>query len=108
MTVADRPATYREVFAEPSFRALFVARTLAIGANAVQIFALSVLVYSRTASPPLSAPAFGARRASAARARVGGRFPAAIRRRAPARRAHRPAPPATAHRGRLRRRGGAR
>jgi predicted MFS family arabinose efflux permease len=60
MTVADRPATYREVFAEPSFRALFVARTLAIGANAVQIFALSVLVYSRTGSPLLSALAFGA------------------------------------------------
>jgi predicted MFS family arabinose efflux permease len=60
MTVADRPATYREVFAEPSFRALFVARTLAIGANSVQIFALSVLVYSRTGSPLLSALAFGA------------------------------------------------
>ena len=26
MTVADRPATYHEVFAEPSFRALFLAR----------------------------------------------------------------------------------
>jgi len=60
MTVVDRPATYREVFAEPSFRALFLARTLAIGANAVQIFALSVLVYSRTGSPLLSALAFGA------------------------------------------------
>jgi predicted MFS family arabinose efflux permease len=60
MTVADRPATYREVFAEPSFRALFLARTLAIGANAVQIFALSVLVYSQTGSPLLSALAFGA------------------------------------------------
>ena len=53
-------ATYREVFAEPSFRALFVARTLAIGANAVQIFALSVLVYAGTGSPLLSALAFGA------------------------------------------------
>jgi predicted MFS family arabinose efflux permease len=60
MTVADRPATYREVFAEPSFRALFLARTMAIGANAVQIFALSVLVYARTGSPLLSALAFGA------------------------------------------------
>ncbi|MEV4140479.1 MFS transporter [Dactylosporangium sp. NPDC049742] len=60
MTVVDRPATYREVFAEPSFRALFVARTLAIGANSLQIFALSVLVYTGTGSALLSALAFGA------------------------------------------------
>ncbi|MEV4348496.1 MFS transporter [Actinoplanes sp. NPDC049596] len=60
MTVADRPATYREVFAEPSFRALFVARTLAIGATSLQIFALSVLVYAGTGSPLLSALAFAA------------------------------------------------
>ncbi|MFG1992894.1 MFS transporter [Actinoplanes sp. NPDC048988] len=60
MTVADRPATYREVFAEPTFRALFAARTLAIGANSLQIFALSVLVYAGTGSPLLSALAFAA------------------------------------------------
>ncbi|MFF5081796.1 MFS transporter [Actinoplanes sp. NPDC000266] len=60
MTVADRPATYREVFAEPSFRALFIARTLAIGATSLQIFALSVLVYAGTGSPLLSALAFAA------------------------------------------------
>ncbi|SNY66399.1 MFS transporter [Paractinoplanes atraurantiacus] len=60
MTVADRPATYREVFAEPSFRALFAARTLAIGATSLQIFALSVLVYAGTGSPLLSALAFAA------------------------------------------------
>jgi predicted MFS family arabinose efflux permease len=60
MTVADRPATYREVFAETSFRALFAARTLAIGATSLQIFALSVLVYASTGSPLLSALAFGA------------------------------------------------
>lgn len=60
MTVADRPATYREVFAEGSFRALFAARTLAIGATTLQIFALSVLVYAGTGSPLLSALAFGA------------------------------------------------
>ncbi|MFC7529715.1 MFS transporter [Actinoplanes sp. GCM10030250] len=60
MTVTDRPASYREVFAEPTFRTLFVARTLAIGANALQIFALSVLVYAGTGSPLLSALAFGA------------------------------------------------
>ncbi|MEV0902232.1 MFS transporter [Actinoplanes sp. NPDC049802] len=60
MTVADRPATYREVFAEPTFRTLFVARILAISANSLQIFALSVLVYTSTGSPLLSALAFGA------------------------------------------------
>ncbi|MBO3743485.1 MFS transporter [Actinoplanes flavus] len=60
MTVTDRPATYREVFAEPTFRTLFVARTLAISANSLQIFALSVLVYASTGSPLLSALAFGA------------------------------------------------
>ena len=60
MTAPDRQATYREVFAEPVFRALFVARTLAIGANALQIFALSVLVYAATESPLMSALAFGA------------------------------------------------
>lgn len=60
MTVLDRPATYRAVFAEASFRALFVARTLAIGANSLQIFALSVLVYAGTGSALLSALAFGA------------------------------------------------
>jgi predicted MFS family arabinose efflux permease len=60
MSVTDRPASYREVFAEPVFRALFLARTLAIGANSLQIFALSVLVYAGTGSPLLSALAFGA------------------------------------------------
>jgi predicted MFS family arabinose efflux permease len=60
MTTTDHPATYREVFAEPVFRALFVARTLAIGGNSLQIFALSVLVYAGTGSPLLSALAFGA------------------------------------------------
>jgi predicted MFS family arabinose efflux permease len=60
MTVAARPATYREVFAEPSFRTLFVARIFAVSATSLQIFALSVLVYTTTESPLLSAVAFGA------------------------------------------------
>ncbi|GIE78196.1 hypothetical protein Aph02nite_41460 [Actinoplanes philippinensis] len=60
MTVATRPATYREVFAEPGFRTLFAARTFAISATSLQIFALSVLVYTTTESPLLSAVAFGA------------------------------------------------
>ncbi|WP_430787511.1 MFS transporter [Actinoplanes sp. G11-F43] len=60
MPVTDRPATYREVFAEPVFRALFVARGVSISAISLQIFALSVLVYATTGSPLLSALAFGA------------------------------------------------
>ncbi|GAA1608312.1 MFS transporter [Actinoplanes couchii] len=60
MSVTDRPATYREVFAEPVFRTLFVARGVSISANSLQIFALSVLVYGATGSPLLSALAFGA------------------------------------------------
>ncbi|GIF78359.1 MFS transporter [Asanoa siamensis] len=60
MTATQRPATYREVFAEPSFRALFAAQSLAVGAVSLQIYALSVLVYAATGSPLLSAVAFGA------------------------------------------------
>ncbi|MEV6841982.1 MFS transporter [Actinoplanes sp. NPDC051411] len=52
--------TYRQVLATPAFAGLFVARTAAIVANSLQIFALSVLVYSSTGSPLLSALAFGA------------------------------------------------
>lgn len=52
--------TYRQVLATPAFGALFAARTAAIAANSLQIFALSVLVYSSTGSPLLSALAFGA------------------------------------------------
>ncbi|WP_045745412.1 MFS transporter [Actinoplanes rectilineatus] len=52
--------TYREVFAERSFRTLFAAQSLAVGAISLQIFALSVLVYTTTGSPLLSAVAFGA------------------------------------------------
>ncbi|WP_436536578.1 MFS transporter [Actinoplanes sp. HUAS TT8] len=60
MTVADRGATYREVFAQPKFRVLFFARTAAIAAESLRIFALSVLVFERTGSALLSALAFAA------------------------------------------------
>ena len=56
----ERKATYREVLAAPAFAGLFAGRTVAIVANTLQIFALSVLVYSSTGSPLLSAHAFGA------------------------------------------------
>jgi predicted MFS family arabinose efflux permease len=56
----ERNATYREVLAAPAFTGLFAGRTVAIVGNTLQIFALSVLVYSTTGSPLLSALAFGA------------------------------------------------
>ena len=42
--------TYREVFAEPVFRTLFLTRTLAITADTLRIVALSVLVFTTTGS----------------------------------------------------------
>jgi predicted MFS family arabinose efflux permease len=52
-------ATYREVFAEPRFRALFAARTVWTVAGQLQIVTLTVLVYRDTGSPLLAALAFG-------------------------------------------------
>ncbi|BCJ46902.1 membrane protein [Actinoplanes ianthinogenes] len=60
MSVAERGATYREVFAEPRFRVLFLARTAAIAAESLRIFALSVFVFERTGSALWSALAFAA------------------------------------------------
>jgi MFS family permease len=51
--------TYREVFAEPVFRTLFLSRTLAIAADTLRIVALSVLVFTSTGSALLGAIAFG-------------------------------------------------
>ncbi|WP_406117950.1 MFS transporter [Streptomyces sp. NBC_00989] len=52
-------ATYREVLAEPRFRLLFSTRAVAITADALRITTFSVLVFSTTGSPLLSAVAFG-------------------------------------------------
>ncbi|MFB6816743.1 MFS transporter [Streptomyces sp. NPDC056347] len=52
-------ATYREVLAEPRFRLLFSTRTVAITADALRITTFTVLVFSATGSPLLSAVAFG-------------------------------------------------
>ncbi|GIE91856.1 MFS transporter [Actinoplanes regularis] len=60
MTAVDQRATYREVFAEPRFRVLFLARSAAITAESLRIFALSVFVFDRTGSALLSALAFAA------------------------------------------------
>jgi predicted MFS family arabinose efflux permease len=57
-TVASR-ATYREVFADPIFRVLFVTRSVAIGADTLRILALSVIVFTATGSPLLTAITFG-------------------------------------------------
>ncbi|MDH6612817.1 putative MFS family arabinose efflux permease [Streptomyces sp. SAI-208] len=65
MTRAAEPAqgnhraTYREVLAEPRFRLLFSTRAVAITADALRITTFSVLVFSTTGSPLLSAVAFG-------------------------------------------------
>jgi predicted MFS family arabinose efflux permease len=53
------PATYRQVFAEPVFRALFGTRSLAIAGETLRIVALSILVYAQTGSPLLGAVAYG-------------------------------------------------
>jgi hypothetical protein len=60
VTTVERGATYREVFAEPRFRVLFLSRTAAIAAESLRIFALSVYVFERTGSALWSALAFAA------------------------------------------------
>src|SRR5258706_13497033 len=55
----EPPARYRDVFAEPVFRVLFLSRSFAIGAGTLRILALSVLVFDRTGSPLLTAITFG-------------------------------------------------
>jgi predicted MFS family arabinose efflux permease len=56
--MVERQATYRQAFAVAPYRVLLASRTLAIGAGALRIVALSVLVYTQTASPMLSAVTF--------------------------------------------------
>ncbi|MGK5672349.1 MFS transporter [Micromonospora sp. URMC 106] len=58
--ITTQPATFREVFAEPRFRAVFLARTVWMAASTVQIATLSVMVYRDTGSSLLGALAFGA------------------------------------------------
>ncbi|MER6366313.1 MFS transporter [Kitasatospora sp. NPDC001527] len=55
-----RRTTYREVLAERRFRLLFLTRAVAITADSLRISAFSVLVFSTTGSPLLSAVSFGA------------------------------------------------
>jgi predicted MFS family arabinose efflux permease len=53
-------ATFREVLAEPVFRVVFYARTLAIAADVLRIVALSMLIFQSTGSAALAAATFGA------------------------------------------------
>ncbi|MGW4892246.1 MFS transporter [Kitasatospora sp. NPDC004240] len=55
-----RRTTYKEVLAEPGFRLLFLTRSVAITADSLRISAFSVLVFTTTGSPFLSAVSFGA------------------------------------------------
>src|SRR5215469_10569755 len=53
-----RDGTYRAALAQPEFRVLFTAATVAITGSVVSAVALTVLVYERTRSPLLSALTF--------------------------------------------------
>lgn len=53
-------ATFREVLAEPTYRAVFFSRSLAVAADTLRTVALSALVYTATGSALLSALTFGA------------------------------------------------
>jgi len=57
--MTEAQATYGQILAVAPFRVLLASRTLAIAAGTLRILALSVLVYSQTGSPLLSAIAFG-------------------------------------------------
>ncbi|MEY9930851.1 putative MFS family arabinose efflux permease [Catenulispora sp. GP43] len=54
-----RRTTYRDVFGQPQFRLLFSTRILGISAETLRITTLSVLIFTASHSPLLSALAFG-------------------------------------------------
>ncbi|MBQ1024378.1 MFS transporter [Micromonospora sp. C95] len=56
--LADRPATFRDVFAVAEFRAIFASYGIFIIGETVKMLALSVLVYERTGSGLLAALAY--------------------------------------------------
>jgi predicted MFS family arabinose efflux permease len=58
--VIETRTSYREVLAEPVFRVVFYARSLAIAADVLRIVALSMLIFQSTGSAALAAAAFGA------------------------------------------------
>ncbi len=54
-TGRDAPAGFGQVFAEPQFRALFLAQLLSVLGDQVARVALAVLVFAETSSPALTA-----------------------------------------------------
>lgn len=58
MTDTAQRATYREIFAVPEFRALWVAQVLSVGGDQLARVALTVLVYDQTRSALLTAVTF--------------------------------------------------
>ncbi|GAA0382874.1 MFS transporter [Acrocarpospora corrugata] len=56
--VAERGATFREVFLVAEFRVLFAGQLLMVLGDSVKMLAVSVLVYAQTGSPGLSAAAY--------------------------------------------------
>jgi predicted MFS family arabinose efflux permease len=58
-STARRPS-FREVFAHPEFRALWVSYVLSMGGDRLALVALTLLVYGRTKSPLLAAITFAA------------------------------------------------
>ncbi|HEX3514188.1 MAG TPA: MFS transporter [Trebonia sp.] len=58
-STARRPS-YREVFAHPEFRALWVSYVLSAGGDRLALVALTLLVYARSKSPLLAAITFAA------------------------------------------------
>src|SRR5215469_13202480 len=58
--IPARPATFHSVFAVGEFRALWVSQTLSEAGDRIALVALTLLVFSRTRSPLLSAVAYAA------------------------------------------------
>ncbi len=59
LSTARRPS-FREVFARPEFRALWVSYVLSMGGDRLALVALTLLVYGRSKSPLLAAITFAA------------------------------------------------
>ena len=54
----DVKATYRDALAVPEFRAIYISHVMSMLGTVMTDFALTVLIYSRTGSPLLSALVF--------------------------------------------------
>ncbi|RKF29343.1 MFS transporter [Micromonospora globbae] len=59
MATVEAPAAYRDVWAVPAFRVVFVSRVVAVAADMLRIVALSVLVFTASGSAWLAALTYG-------------------------------------------------